>query len=144
MSEKSGISKKQIMRMGVYGVIIKDGKILLIEQPRGPYSGKLDFPGGGIEFGESPEQTLRREFEEEVNMTFDYMTQLDNLAVVIEVPRLGEKEPYVFHQIGLIYAISGLHPPLESASGQCLKHAWIDIKTLSQANTSPFVWRVIG
>ena len=44
-------------------------KTLLIRQKRGPYAGKLDFPGGGIEFGESPEQALRREFAEEVANT---------------------------------------------------------------------------
>jgi len=38
--------------VGAYGILIKDGKILLIKKSRGAYKGMYDLPGGGIEFGE--------------------------------------------------------------------------------------------
>lgn len=51
---------------GVYGVI-RDGKrIALILKGRGPYTGMLDLPGGKIEYGESVEECLRREIQEEL------------------------------------------------------------------------------
>ena len=54
---------------GIYGVIIQDGKILLVHKARGPYTGKLDLPGGTPENDETPEQTLVREMREETGIT---------------------------------------------------------------------------
>lgn len=47
-------------RPGVYGIAIKDGKVLLSKQWDG-----YDFPGGGIELGETIKAALMREFKEE-------------------------------------------------------------------------------
>lgn len=59
---------KEFKQLGAYGLIIKDGKILLIKKFGGPYNGKLDLPGGTIEFGETPDEALRRELMEEVGI----------------------------------------------------------------------------
>ena len=37
---------KEYKQYGVYGLIIKDGKILLIKKFGGPHDKKLDLPGG--------------------------------------------------------------------------------------------------
>lgn len=60
--------KKEFRQYGAYGIIIKDDKILLIKKYGGPYDGKLDLPGGTIEFHEKPENTLKRELLEEVGI----------------------------------------------------------------------------
>ena len=39
---------KEFKQLGAYGLIIKDGKILLIKKFGGPYDSKLDLPGGTI------------------------------------------------------------------------------------------------
>ena len=52
-------------RIGAYGLIIRENEIALIKKARGGYKGLLDIPGGGIEHGESPEETLIREIKEE-------------------------------------------------------------------------------
>ncbi len=59
---------KEYKQYGAYGLIIKDNKILLIKKNGGPYDGKLDLPGGTIEFHERPEDTLIRELKEEVGI----------------------------------------------------------------------------
>jgi len=62
------MEKKEYKQLGTYGLIIKEGKILLIKKNGGPYDGKLDLPGGTIEFCERPAETLKRELMEEVGI----------------------------------------------------------------------------
>lgn len=59
---------KEYKQLGAYGLVLKDGKILLIKKFSGPYDGKLDLPGGTIEFCERPEDALKRELMEEVGI----------------------------------------------------------------------------
>ena len=49
---------KETRHLGVYGIVIHDNKILLVEKSRGAYTGKYDLPGGSIEHGEKPIETL--------------------------------------------------------------------------------------
>ena len=55
----------QTIRHGAYGIVIQSSKILLTQKKSGPYKGLWDLPGGAIEFGETPEETLKRELMEE-------------------------------------------------------------------------------
>lgn len=59
---------KMFKQLGTYGLIIQNKRILLIDKFGGPYDGKLDLPGGTIEFGERPEEALKRELMEEVGI----------------------------------------------------------------------------
>lgn len=129
---------KQVTRIGVYGVLMKDGKMLLVRQQKGPYAGKLDFPGGGIEFAESPEQALRRELVEEVAMEFDSLQLIDNLTAVVNVPSTSSIESYTFFHIGMIYRLDGFRSIGEQDTE--LQHSWIDPKILSKNQCSNFLW----
>ena len=53
------------------GVLIRpDGQFLLTSRPAGKvYQGYWEFPGGKLESGESVEQALRRELQEEIGIT---------------------------------------------------------------------------
>lgn len=59
---------KEYKQLGTYGILISEGKILLIKKANGPYANKLDLPGGTIEFCERPEDALKRELLEEVGI----------------------------------------------------------------------------
>lgn len=54
--------------VGAYGFLIKDDALLLVHKLRGPYTGTLDLPGGGIEHGETPAFAVEREFFEETGL----------------------------------------------------------------------------
>ena len=53
------------------GILIRpDGDFLLTSRPPGKvYEGYWEFPGGKLEFGETVEQALRRELQEEIGIT---------------------------------------------------------------------------
>ncbi|MCO5102706.1 MAG: NUDIX domain-containing protein [Burkholderiaceae bacterium] len=53
------------------GILIRaDGALLLTSRPEGKvYAGYWEFPGGKLEVGETVEQALRRELQEELGIT---------------------------------------------------------------------------
>ncbi len=53
--------------IGSYAIIVKNEKIALVRKSKGGYKGKLDLPGGEIEFKEDPITTLKREVKEEID-----------------------------------------------------------------------------
>lgn len=58
----------------VAAIIIKDNKVLAVQkgQAKKDYmSFKWEFPGGKIELDETPEEALKREIHEELNITIE-------------------------------------------------------------------------
>lgn len=51
------------------GVVRRDGRIMICQRKPDVHNGlKWEFPGGKLEKGESPEEALRRELREELNI----------------------------------------------------------------------------
>ena len=94
---------EKISHLGSYGVIIKNNKVVLIKKANGPYKGKLDLPGGTIEFGETPEQTLLREMKEEVGIDLKKFSLFDGNSTIVEWEHHGK--PQQIHHIGFFYKI---------------------------------------
>ncbi len=94
---------KEHKHIGVYGLIIKDNKILLINKVTGPYDGKLDLPGGSFEFGERPEEVLIREIKEETNLDVIEYNLFDSDSVLVDWN--SDKGLFKVHHIGIFYKI---------------------------------------
>ena len=91
--------------LGVYGLVIKEEEVLLIKKAVGPYKGKLDLPGGTVNFGERPNETLIREFDEETGLAItDY--SLFDVDSVNFLYKENDKSIMV-HHVGIFYKILG-------------------------------------
>ena len=61
---------RQLVQVAVGVLLQPDGSFLLTSRPPGKvYAGYWEFPGGKLEQGESVEQALRRELQEEIGVT---------------------------------------------------------------------------
>ena len=74
------MDKVQELNAGV--VVFKDKKILLLERKDGIW----EFPGGGIDWGETPQESAKREVEEETGL------KVSNLELIGVTSAVYEKE----------------------------------------------------
>ena len=66
------------------GVIIIDGKILMIKRRNEPEAGKWTIPGGAINIGERIKDGLKREIFEETGLCVDVKKLLDIMEKIIK------------------------------------------------------------
>ncbi len=59
----------KLLLVAACALVDADGRVLLAERPTGkPMAGLWEFPGGKVEDGERPEETLIRELNEELGI----------------------------------------------------------------------------
>ena len=59
----------KVVLVAACALVDADGRVLLAQRPEGkPMAGLWEFPGGKVETGERPEETLIRELEEELGI----------------------------------------------------------------------------
>ncbi|WP_236570469.1 NUDIX domain-containing protein [Paenibacillus sp. An7] len=132
----------QYTHLGVYGILVKDEQILLVQKSRGPHKGKWDLPGGSIEFGEEPLFTLKREFLEE--------TGIEEIEAVIHsapsytlIHPFRENQLEEMHHIGIIYSVRIKNENYilkESGDGHdSLGAKWFYKGELMELEVTPFV-----
>jgi 8-oxo-dGTP diphosphatase len=69
-AERQGGTDRAVVEVAVGVLLRADGAFLLTSRPAGKaYAGYWEFPGGKLEVGESVEQALRRELQEEIGIT---------------------------------------------------------------------------
>jgi 8-oxo-dGTP diphosphatase len=128
-----------ITHLGVYGALAKEDCVLLVKKSRGPYSGKLDLPGGKLEHGETAEEGLAREFMEETGVIVLGSRWLNNLTVVTNFS--DERGDISMYQVGLLYTIthfdeSNLQTEMDEEDS--LGAEWYNISKLTSEQLSPF------
>lgn len=69
MSEATGAEPKRLLLVAACALVDADGRVLLAQRPAHKQLGGLwEFPGGKVEPGETPEETVVRELHEELGI----------------------------------------------------------------------------
>lgn len=134
----------ELFHVGVYGILIKDKKILLIKKSRGAYKGMFDLPGGGIEFGEKIEDALKREFKEETGISLSDYSFFSNNEYLCDYINEAN-EPRKLHHIGTYYIVSASFETIKTDSdGQdSLGAEFINISDLDKTEIAPIAKKMI-
>ena len=81
------------------GVLIEDGKVLLIKRGRDPFKGQWVTPGGRIEDNESAEECLVREMEEETGLKVEPVELVGLYSDPKRDPRLMIAAAYLVRRV---------------------------------------------
>ena len=98
--------------VGVGAVIIDRYRILLEKRKNEPSKGKWSVPGGLVELGESVEEAVVREVQEETGLEVDEPRLVD----VVNYVSLGEKGAVIYHYVILDYLVAVRSGKVKAAS----------------------------
>ena len=132
-----------VNHIGVYGVCIKDNKLLCIRKERGPYKNRFDLPGGSQKEYESLTETLVREFQEETGYQIDDYSNCRAYDVFVEEINRTVHHIMVFYDVDVNLneqdaVLEKLEDELNDSSGLY----WIDLKELDISNASPLILKL--
>lgn len=125
------MNKRQ--RVASYGLILCQNKILLTQHGKGPNIGFWGFPGGGVEYGEDPLESLQRELQEEADIVVANFKLDDVISSVLEYS-IHDTNPEEIHNVGIVYEakVPNLLNVKRGGDGiSCLDAKWFDFSELS-------------
>lgn len=116
----------------------------MIKKSKGAYKGRYDLPGGGIEFGETIEEALKREMIEETAVAITSFSFIDyNEHFCVYKSDTGEDRS--LHHIAFFFKVEGdvgdikAYPDGNDSLGAEL----VDISSLNEGNINPIAWKTL-
>ncbi len=111
----------KILLVSAVALVDPDGRVLLAQRPEGKsLAGLWEFPGGKVEPGESPEQALIRELQEELG--------IDTWASCLAPLTFASHSYPDFHLLMPLFACRRWNGTPQSREGQALK--WVRAQDL--------------
>lgn len=98
--------------VGVGAIIVEGNKILLEKRKNEPSKGKWSIPGGLLELGESAEEAVIREVQEETGLEVCDPRLVD----VVSYIGLGKKGAVIYHYVIIDYLVTSKGGKPEAAS----------------------------
>ncbi|CAK7258197.1 MULTISPECIES: 8-oxo-dGTP diphosphatase MutT [unclassified Shinella] len=112
---------RRILLVAACALVDADGRILLAQRPEGKsLAGLWEFPGGKVEQGETPEETLIRELDEELGIR----TKVACLAPLTFASHTYDD----FHLLMPLYICRRFEGTAHGREGQAIK--WVRSKAL--------------
>lgn len=130
-------------RIAAYGLCRDDeGRVLLVRATGGAASaGRWLLPGGGVNHGEDPEDTVRREVEEETGLRVAVVGIRDVLSDVSHLEDVGTLR----HQDRLIFDVRVVGGELRPENGGSTDRvAWVAPPAWSDLPLMPYAARILG
>lgn len=132
---------KQHTSVRAYGVLLNEGRVALVRSSNPRHSPPLWWlPGGGIEFGEAPEDTLVREFFEETGL----LVRDPRLLTVTSDLRHRDNGDKI-HTVRIIFNVALAGGELRHEVHGTTDHAaWFDLSDLDTMNVADYALAAIG
>ncbi|WP_035397559.1 NUDIX hydrolase [Exiguobacterium sp. OS-77] len=125
---------------GVYGLLMKEDALLVIDKNGGPYINRYDLPGGSLEEGETLATAMRREFTEETGLEVALERQIG--VADFKLP-WDWREFEEVHHIAVFYLVrqtgGTLSIPEQFVGQDSLGARWVNASDVSIDNASPLV-----
>jgi ADP-ribose pyrophosphatase len=115
----------KLIRLSVKSLIFYDDKFLILR--KNTVEGLWDFPGGRLEFGEAPEETLKREIKEETNLRVSILRPLYSWNY------LKNEDTFL---VGFVY-LSKTNSKEVLLSSEHNNYDWITFEELSKYKIAP-------
>ncbi|MCD9198772.1 NUDIX hydrolase [Aeromicrobium wangtongii] len=140
---------RRTQRLGAYAVVLDDERILLTRISSVGYpAGTWTLPGGGVDHGESPHDSVVRELYEEAGLRAISSRLVDVHDVHVVAP--GRDDQYEdYHGVHLLYAVevdTSVQPRVTDVGGTTDLVAWVPVDEIGSvvAPVLPMVEHVLA
>ena len=132
---------KQHTSVRSYGVLISEGRVALVRSSNPRHVPPLWWlPGGGIDFGEAPEDSLVREFKEETGLEIHEPALL---GVTSDVRRRDNGDK--IHTVRILFTVElaggELHHEVHGTTDDA---AWFELRDLESMNIAEYAQAAIA
>jgi len=130
----------QLQRVAAYALVVRDGArgpelLLTRNSARGPHPGWWTLPGGGIDHGEEPRDTVVREVREETGLECTPGEVLDVTSTHFEgTAPSGRREDFHALQIVFDATVAGGEPEVLEVDGTTDRAAWVPLADLDSGD----------
>jgi len=123
-----------LYRIAVKAIIIRDGRLLLVQEQDDEW---WSIPGGGVDYGETVDQALRRELSEELGVDPEAV-QIDDTVQFVAIGAIVKGIP----KANLFYRVQ---VPTETIqpTAHVTEHKWCTADEISKLYMSPSTGNVI-
>lgn len=118
--------------MGVGAVVIDAGRVLLVHRGQKPLLGQWSLPGGAVELGETVEEAIVREVQEETGLRVRPVTILKVLDRIERDAAGGVRFHYVL--IDFLCALQSEEPQQPVAATDVSDTCWVEFENIRRSN----------